>query len=555
MITPNQMDSNKKYVFRKNTNIGVADASDDRKFLEQCFINNGDLDILRQMDAVQSLVVGRTGSGKTALIEQLNRIEERVVQISPEGLALNYISSNKILRFVMEAGVNLELFYRLLWRHVFAVELIRQRYQIVDEAENFNFWERIKSLFNRDPKKKTAIEYLREHGPSFWKDSDVRIQEVTKRIESELEKAFNAQASPSILGIKGELGLNIGSANKLTEEERAEVIHLGQEVVNKVQIQTLAKVIEMLEDDFLDDKKKRYYITIDRLDENWIDDEFRYGLIKALIETVRDFNRDIRNVKIIVALREDLLDRVFRYRSAGYQEEKYVPMYLRLVWSKNELESILDTRVNQLIKEQYTTQLVKLVDLFPTKIHGEDPLAFFFDRTLMRPRDAIVFFNECIRAAEGQTKFTVDTVKQAEVAYSETRLRALADEWAADYGDIFDLALFLKGYPSQFCVTNFHDKIEENLERFLNSNRTQDWLYNFMWKKFETSDIDGLTKEIMKIFFRIGLIGIKSETSKQFVWAHLGQRPLTGEPHLNSIVKIHPAFWQILGIHPEKNSW
>lgn len=542
----------KKFVFKKNTNIGAADAIDDRKFLEKCFVDNGSIAVLTDMSDPRAIVLGRTGSGKTALLEQINRGEERVIKISPDALALTYISTNATLKFFKESGVNLELFYELLWRHVFAVEIIRAHFNIVSEREFGNFWSTLWDILKNNAKKRRAVEYLKQWGESFWMDSEHRIIEITKKFEDNLTKSLGIQASPSINGTGTGLGFNIGGERKLSEEQRIEVVHRGQKVVDSVQIHTLSEIINLIETDLLDDKKKKYYITIDRLDENWVNDEFRYGLIKALIDAIKDFNHKISNVKIIVAIREDLLDRVFRLtRTSGHQQEKYRSIYFRLNWNKAELEKVINFRVNQLIKEQYTTQPVTIADLFPKKLYNQDALDYFFERTLMRPRDAILFFNECIEAAAGQTSFTQDTVQQAEVVYSESRLQALEEEWVADYPHLFDLAMFLKRQPSQFRLTKFRDNLVDNTLNFVTSHKEDNQLYALLMTGVDSGDMETLAQEILRILFRVGVVGIK-EPSTNFLWSHQGNKLTPNAIGEQALIKVHPAFWQVLGVWPGK---
>ena len=67
---------------------------------------------------------------------------------------------------------------------------------------------------------------------------------------------------------------------------------------------------------------------------------------------------------------------------------------------------------------------------------------YLLKRTLMRPRDVIMFFNACIKKAEGNPQITPQMIKEAEGEYSRQRLRSLADEWSADYPylmTIFDI--------------------------------------------------------------------------------------------------------------------
>jgi hypothetical protein len=294
----------RNFIFRKHANIGAADAIEDKKFLSESFVDNGELEILANCDHPQCILLGRTGSGKTALIERLSGQEEKVIKLAPEGLALTYISNSDVLGFFMAAGVNMDLFYRLLWRHVFAVELIREHYHIVNEQSRDSFLAKIRDRIFGNKARQDAIQYLLRWGESFWKESEYRVKEITTKIEEDLGVAIGGEIKSGVGGLK----LSAASAQKLSEEEKLEVVHRGQAIIDKVQMKTLSEIISLLESDLLDDKQKKYYITIDRLDENWVNDDLRHQLIKALLDTVRDFNSKIENVKIVVAIREDLLD-------------------------------------------------------------------------------------------------------------------------------------------------------------------------------------------------------------------------------------------------------
>lgn len=76
------------FIFKKHMSIGEADAEHDEKFLEDCFVDIGDYDVLADTEASQSIILGRTGVGKSALLSQIERNAERVIKIEPEELAL-----------------------------------------------------------------------------------------------------------------------------------------------------------------------------------------------------------------------------------------------------------------------------------------------------------------------------------------------------------------------------------------------------------------------------------------------------------------------------------
>ena len=63
--------SKSDFVFKKHMSIGAADAESDEKFLNDCFVDIGDYEVLCNTDAHQCIVLGRTGVGKSALLEKI----------------------------------------------------------------------------------------------------------------------------------------------------------------------------------------------------------------------------------------------------------------------------------------------------------------------------------------------------------------------------------------------------------------------------------------------------------------------------------------------------
>ena len=129
----------KHFIFRSNQTIGAAAAELDENYLRECFVDTGVLDILLDCEDHRSILVGRTGAGKSALIAQILLSSEHAIQIRPESLSLAYISNSNVINFFLEAGVNLNPFYRLLWKHIFIVEILKERFDIDNEQKKQNF--------------------------------------------------------------------------------------------------------------------------------------------------------------------------------------------------------------------------------------------------------------------------------------------------------------------------------------------------------------------------------------------------------------------------------
>jgi hypothetical protein len=124
-----------RFRFRLHDRIGDPSAELDQ-FLSPCFIDNGSFEILADCGDSRALVMGRTGSGKSALLRKLKEDRERVIEIDLHNLALGYIANSTILTFFADLGVNLNQFYKVLWRHVFVVELLKERYHLESEEES-----------------------------------------------------------------------------------------------------------------------------------------------------------------------------------------------------------------------------------------------------------------------------------------------------------------------------------------------------------------------------------------------------------------------------------
>jgi hypothetical protein len=155
----------------------------------------------------------------------------------------------------------------------------------------------------------------------------------------------------------------------------------------------------------------------------------------------------IHRLKIVVALRTN----IFRYldyssQTQGGQEEKFAGMAIHLRWTHGELKELLEQRAYAASDKASIKPRLGLKDLLPrTNTTDGNALTYMLRHTLMRPRDAIVFVNECPRQAAGKTSISWVDLKEAEPRYSEQRLAALRDEWRDPYPDLDKLLEYFRG--------------------------------------------------------------------------------------------------------------
>lgn len=539
----------KDFIFKKHMSVGEADAENDARFLAECFTDIGDYEVLENTETTQSIVLGRTGIGKSALLEQLEKNSERIIRIEPEELALRHISNSTILGFFEELGVNLDIFYNLLWQHTLAVELIKHKYHIDSPQAKTNFIDSITALISGKYKKQQALKYIEEWGDKFWVDTETRIKEFTDKLEGNLKSSIDN----IVPGVK----VSAQAACYLSEEQKAEVIHYGKKVVSEVQIEKLSKIVNLLAEDIFTDPQKRVYVLIDRLDENWVEDDLRYKLIRALIETIRKF-RKIKSVKIIITLRTDLLNRVLeKTRDSGFQREKYTSLFLTIGWKKDQLKDLLDKRVNLLLKHKYTNGEVLFDDIFPSKIDKVPSIDYLLDRTLLRPRDAIIFVNECLKEAQGKAEITGSIIKVAEKAYSINRLESLTYEWYVEHPLLGRYINFLHDRTSSFKASSITDDELENLvvdvaefsgdelDAVVQCSRS------YMGSEFPASKtyLLQLRQNLLYVLYKVGVIGIKVDGTSSVRWIHDRTQDLA--PHKiqpTSIIYLHKMLWRALAI-------
>lgn len=543
-----------EFRFRRTDTIGAASAEDDTEFLKTCFVETGNYKNLKDQQNIRQIVLGRTGSGKSALFEHLkHEEEERVISIEPDNLALNYVSNSSMIKYFSDLGVNLDPFYKLLWRHVLTVEVLRKHFGTHSNSEEGGLWNKIIQRFAKqtpkDKKAKQAVEYLRKWGEKFWEETEYRVKEITTTLERELRSEVGIKLDTFKIGASSE------EKKILSDEEKTHVVNRAQHVVSQAQVQDLHQVMNLLES-VLSDRQKYYYVLIDRLDEDWIEEKLRYRLIMALMDSLKEISR-VPNVKGLVAIRRDLIERVFNLvRAPGFQEEKYQSLYLPMRWSSEQIIEVLDKRVDALVARRYQKgKVVTHRDLLPRQI-DKMPMKDFITARTQRPRDVISFFNKCIEVAEGKPQLNVDTLKRAEGEYSRQRLRALGDEWYANYTGLLDFTDILKNRPSSFSLRHVRDEdiadlcLKSAIDHPKEHGTLREHARNVTEDLVSVKDFK---RTLFMVFYNVGLIGLKLESFESASWVdEVGQSVSPSEIDDSTHVVVHTTYHRALGIKTEK---
>ena len=546
-----------EFRFRKTDTIGSASAEDDHEFLKECFVETDDFEVLRDRTDIRQIIIGRTGSGKSALFERLKHDDpDRTIAIEPHHLALNYVSNSSEIKFFAKLGVNMDPFYKLLWRHVLTVEILRKHFEPTISQGQSRFWEILSDKFKvqtrRGERAKKCIQYLRMWGDKFWLETEYRVKEITQKFESDLRAESGIDVKNPFLKFhaSGQTG------GRAWEERKVEVINRAQEVVSDAQIHDLNTVVDVLEG-VLTDRQKYYYLLIDRLDENWVENTLRYRLIMALIDAAKEISR-VENIKVLISIRRDLIESVFRLvrqTGAGFQEEKYQSLYLPLRWPREKIIEILDRRIDKLVERRYERRKqVTHADLLPIKIDRTPIVQYITDRA-PRPRDIILLCNKWIEGSDDKPRLSVPTLRRAEGEYSRQRLSALDDEWHADFPELLTFVEILKERPISFRLSTVEDNRLSHLCLEAAVSNQFGELGVKAREVVETQNPEEIwqfKRTLFMVFYRVGLIGLKLETFESTSWAdELGQGVSYSEIDENTRAIVHPTYRRALGIRSQ----
>lgn len=527
-------------------NLGAAQAEADT-LLREAFQSTGAYEAISSLEDPRCFVIGRTGSGKSAALTTLQRQEkEHVIRLSPENLALEYITDQQVFRYLRSLDVEIDAFWRALWKHVLLVEIIRKRYRIEGQYDKANFIENLKSRISKDSSKKQALDYFNDFEDKFWNQADERIRDITNTLSTSIENEAGAGFDFTPLNLRG----TTSGSKTYTKEEKKQYQDRFTRVVNSSQLTRMNRMLDVLDEDILDTTHNRMYIVIDDLDLDWVESDIKNDLIRSLFRVVHDFQR-VNNLKVIVALRTNLF-RQIDFGAAGGQEEKYRSLILNLEWTPAQLEELINTRV-KIASERRNYPYVRLEEMLPSKNQKMgSPMAYLIDRTLLRPRDLISFANECISTASGSPAISWADIKSAERTYSYDRLLAFRDEWKPTYPGIDKVADVFRGASPRMELGEYEQRLDEImlLSQDYPMNES-DWLLNLSEAAWTpgTPSWERMYGPLTRFLFSLGFIGCAVSSAKPvFVNSDVHYLDFGGRLTSLKSLHVHRAYHMALDI-------
>ena len=233
-------------------NIGSISAENDSDFLKTCFIKTPEYEDLCDFNNRKMILLGRTGSGKTALLNEIKNNTEYFIQIKPDVFAFQYLTSVPFVKKLIEENVNLDIFYKFLWLHEIISQIIKNCFAYQKKDFFFEIKEKVSSFGRINQLKK----YLEEYDDVFFDEG------CTEKITKEIEQQVQTSLGSPIGKIEG----------KLSDSEKREIQIKTSQYINKKQIAQLKNIITLLKDYYSVNKQKKIVIAIDNLDDKWVED-------------------------------------------------------------------------------------------------------------------------------------------------------------------------------------------------------------------------------------------------------------------------------------------
>lgn len=533
-------------------NLGGQQAEAD-PLLERAFYESGHYKAAERRGDPRCFVIGRTGGGKSAILRYLEASHpEHVIRIYPEDLSLPYITDLGVIQYLASIDVNLDPLFIALWKHVLLVEVIKHRYKVDTPEAKQNFIASLTEKIKKDSSKKAALDYLNEFAGKFWCETDERVRDITMNFE----KRVNAEGKSSF-GIPhvGSLSADIGGSTAVATETKAAQVNKFQHIVNETQLARLNKMIAVLDEDILGSSHNFTYIIIDDLDQEWVDDRIANTLIRCLFRAVRDLKK-VQNLKIVVALRTNIFQELELGGRNGGQEEKFRDWIISMRWTPADIVSILDERARLVSEEYQFPNIVNIRSLLPAPNSKRgNALSYILDRTLMRPRDAIAYLNECLALASGKPRISWAEVTMAEMSYSRGRLTALRDEWKPTYPGIERVLECFRRAP----VPMSRDELSERLDDCVMLLADEKFSGARWMTHLADSVLDGMAGQqwvetyysLLHLLFNLGFLGFATSGSSKITY--LSDDPEFAEQLRNlepaHFFYIHPAFRSALDTH------
>jgi len=375
----------KEHSLLESVSFGASAAENEFRELSSYYLETDQFQ--RALRGEVRLVVGRKGSGKTAIFAQVrdrtrqNR-QNVVVDLRPEGYQLLKFKE-MVLKFLGPGALDHTV--TAFWEYLLLLEICyklleKDRIPHTRDRRLFEPYRRLASIYDSD-------EYVTEG------DFAERLSGLLQHITNDYQSKYGETANRT-----------------LSQQEITELLY--QHDVNKLR----EHVVEYLK------LKKSLFVLFDNLDKGWPTHGLTpvdAAILRALLEATRKLERHLYqreiNCSTVAFLRNDVYELLVSETPDRGKEGR-----VALDWSDPDL-------LRELLRRRLLSSNLPdrpFDDLWPricvSHIHGEESSQYLMDRCLMRPRALIDLVNHCRGFAVnlGHSRIEPEDIKKGLEAFS-----------------------------------------------------------------------------------------------------------------------------------------
>ena len=479
--------------------IGDPMAENEFQTLAKYYLRREEFD--RTVRGEVNLVVGRKGSGKTALFSQVRDYLRRdrdvvVLDLKPEGFQLIKLRQH-VVDF-LEAGAK-EHLVTAFWEYLLLREVAQK---LIEKDRQRHLWDHL--LLPHYDHLRAAYAKSAYVGEG---DFSERLADLSESVVDEYQSQFGPD-----------------ERQRLTADQVTEIIHSNS--LRELR-QRISKYLEF---------KKGVWILFDNLDKGWSipgPSQADILMLRCLIDGARKCQRDMQqdghNFHSVIFIRNDVYQLLMK-ESPDFGKE----MRVSLDW--NDPDMLREMLRLRLIQNDLPSEAE--FDLVWTSIcvshyRAEETSQYMIDRCLMRPRNLLKLFNHCKGFAANlrHDKIEAEDIEKGIRSYSDDLLVEADQELASIEPAARDLIYYFIGEDYVFS----HEEIQ---------------------MIFEDHDIpDERYEEVIRFLLYFGFFGLRvgSQTTYIFDVGYDMKRldvPISKNLALVRYV-LNPAFWPALGVGPD----
>jgi len=470
---------------RAGNPLGDLRAEADHAMLDKAFYETSDyLSLIESAD--KTIVVGRRGVGKSALVYQLSKYwndvpKTRVIPISLDEDQV--IGLNPIIELFGNKYRHIRAGCSLAWRYCLMMEIALQiaKYYKFDKAD--------------------GSQVINQHLKS-WRTSGNR---TSSRMRNTLIKMLSSDGRP-----EERIG-DLAHVLSLTKIE-----HAFGCVTN-----TLAFNCVLL---------------IDKLDEGYEPTGVGVGFVDGIVDATIAINNKHPNVRPTLFLRDNMFRTIARWNPDFSRHIE--GQVLRLHWSEYELMNMVSNRLRVAFDIDQEKTL-KVWDRCASKeLGGQRGFKTCLQLTLYRPRDILVLLNEAFYEAskDNREQIVLQDVSAGAKTISQYRLDDLHKEYSAIFPGLIYLTTAFSNRSPECDLTT--------AEAFLEPTLSSTTYPSDVEQEFA---ILSAPLDALRALYGVGFVGIRDDKSGVYVFCHDGKSP-DREIAQDDNFLVHPCYWMALNL-------